>query len=353
MSLRLVSLLLGASVAGIVAVACANAPGLDSAAASDLTEGAPLVISQVYATGGTADDGFASDFVEVFNRGQSPVALKDYSLAWYPKQEKPGSGTGKTTEIFMDDAAELQPGQHFLFRLTVPGEKGKPLDAFDHQSPETTTPHTADLEPDGFVAIVPRSQAVSCLGGSESCAALDVVGFGQAARKEGSAIPSVHRDGMAFVRKNGGCQDSGDNTADFEATAPAPHTTKDEAKPCAASDAGAESDASSDAATTPSKEAGAPADAGADAAKPPPAPTPPKKPTPTTPAKDDDTADEGEVTEVETAVPAKASPKEPAKVESAAATCAMGSGPAGSGLAGGLGFGLALATLARRRRAKR
>ena len=341
--------LLGVAVAGTVAIACASDPPGTGAASADVTGATSLVISQVYASGGTTDDGFDSDYVEVFNRGTKPASMKDLSVAYYPKV----ADGGRYITMYMPED-DLQPGQHYLLKITVPGTKGKPLPSFDYRSPQFSSEddHTAAILPDGFIALIATARAPYCsaLGRLDECDAIDLVAIGDAQRKEGTAIASIP-DGMAMYRTYAGCVDTNDNAADFVSGLPAPRSMKDPATPCFVRELEA-TDASADAAVDGGT---LEPDGGADAGgEPPPAKTDagakPVSATQSAPTStsDDRSGQHGAIGTAESTPTTTKGSSQP--VADAASTCAMGTGPARSSLLGSLGLGLALAAFVRRRR---
>ena len=66
-----------------------------------------LVISQVYGGGGNSGATFTNDFIEVFNRGSTPVSLSGLSVQY-------ASTTGNFTQFTALGSTTLNPGQYFL-----------------------------------------------------------------------------------------------------------------------------------------------------------------------------------------------------------------------------------------------
>lgn len=90
----LIAATLAALLAGL------SAPAL---AASD------VVISQVYGGGGNSGATLRSDFIELFNRGNVPVTLNNWSVQY----TSVGGGTWQVTTI---PNVTLQPGQYYLIQ---------------------------------------------------------------------------------------------------------------------------------------------------------------------------------------------------------------------------------------------
>jgi len=65
------------------------------------------VISQVYGGGGNSGTTYKNDFIEIFNRSNTPVDLTGYSLQY-------AGATGTTWEVTSLTSVTLSPGQYYL-----------------------------------------------------------------------------------------------------------------------------------------------------------------------------------------------------------------------------------------------
>jgi hypothetical protein len=81
-----------------------------------------IVISQVYGGGGTSGATFTHDFVELFNRGTTPVSLAGWSVQYTSATGTGnfGSATNLITEL---PGVLLAPGQYLLIQ-EAPGAGG-------------------------------------------------------------------------------------------------------------------------------------------------------------------------------------------------------------------------------------
>ncbi|GAA3223265.1 ExeM/NucH family extracellular endonuclease [Nonomuraea helvata] len=189
-----------------------------------------VVISQVYGGGGNSGAPFSNDYVELFNRSGAPVSLDGWSV-----QYTSAAGTGNFASNKADLSGTLAPGQYHLVQLAA-----------------GTTPSGALPQPDnvgainmsgtaGKVALVRSSDGLACNGSSTACSAdqlallADLVGYGTANFSETSPAPALTNATGAF-RKSGGCADTDDNAADFEAAAPAPRNGATASAPCGGGD---------------------------------------------------------------------------------------------------------------------
>jgi len=202
--LRRASLLL---VLLVAALAAASPPAHGASAAA--------VVSQVYAGGGNSGATYQNDFVELFNRGSSPVDLTGWSI-----QYATAAGTSwQATPL----SGSLAPGRHYLVQLASAAAVGAVL-----PSPDATG--TTNLAASGGkVALVRDATALTCGASAGSCAGVpsvqDLVGYGSAADFEGSAAVGALSNTSAAVRASGGCTDTDANASDFSVAAPDPRNS--------------------------------------------------------------------------------------------------------------------------------
>ncbi|HXM57931.1 MAG TPA: PKD domain-containing protein [Candidatus Dormibacteraeota bacterium] len=217
-------------LAAAALVAGMAVPAVAPGAALAVSDG--VVISQVYGGGGNSGAPLQNDFVELFNRGAAPVSLAGWSLQY---ASATGTGTlganaGQLTEL----TGSLAPGQYLLVQEGAGAGNGSPLPA-----PDVTdgTPIAMSATA-GKVALVNTTTPLACNGGSTPCppAALativDLVGYGGADFFEGAAPAPALSNTTAAVRRDGGCQDTDGNGADFAAAAPTPRTTASAVHTC-------------------------------------------------------------------------------------------------------------------------
>lgn len=184
---------------------------------SALSVNPSVVISQVYGGGGNRQAPYLNDFVELFNRSQSPVSIDGWSV-----QYASASGTGNfgaNGAVVL--SGTLQPGQHYLVQMGSGGTAGVALPTAD----ATGTVNMSGSA--GKVVLVNNGTGLAC-NSSTTCSAeqlasiVDLVGFGSATFYEGSAPAPALTNTTAALRALGGCSDSNQNGTDFSAGAPAP-----------------------------------------------------------------------------------------------------------------------------------
>jgi uncharacterized protein len=178
-----------------------------------------VVISQIYGGGGNSGGQFKNDFIELHNRGTSPIDLTGWSVQY---ASSAGTSWAVTTLT-----GTLAPGQFYLVQeaaganLTAPG-----LPAPD-ASGGIAMSATA-----GKVALVSSTTALT--GSCPLASVVDFVGFGSAANCSEGAPTATLSNTTAAIRGSNGCTDTDVNSADFTTGAPAPRNTASAIFNCAA-----------------------------------------------------------------------------------------------------------------------
>jgi DNA/RNA endonuclease G (NUC1)/fibronectin type 3 domain-containing protein len=198
----------------VVTATNANGESVNSSEVSGLPA-APgiLVISQVYGGAGCGTAGcstFKNDYIEIFNRGGSPVSVNGWSVQY-------AAATGTTWQVTNLPNVSIGPGQYFLV-----GE-GAGANGVNNIPAPDATGTIAMSATAAKVALVSSTVALSgaCPGGF-----IDQIGYGATANcSEGgnpAPAPSVTN---ADLRNGGGCTDTNNNLADFTAAAAAPRNS--------------------------------------------------------------------------------------------------------------------------------
>lgn len=180
-----------------------------------------LVISQIFGGGANAGAPFASDYVELFNRGSSAVDIG----GWTVQYATAAGTTWQATAL----AGTIQPGRYYLVELAG-GSSGGALPTPD------ATGSTNLSATSGKIALVRGTGPLSCGATPGSCSAEplveDLVGYGTASDYEGAGAVEVLSSTTAALRAGGGCTDTDANSADLDAGAPAPRNSGSAANPC-------------------------------------------------------------------------------------------------------------------------
>ncbi len=187
-----------------------------------------VVISQVFGGNGAAPNAYASDYVELFNAGNTAQSIAGWSIQY---SSAAGTGTfasnGVTTLV-----GTLQPGQHYLVKLVTTTGNPLPVDA-DVTNNSLNISGTA-----GKLVLVNTATGLACNGSSTACSAaqlaqiVDLVGYGSTANfSEGSPAPAPSST-TAIFRANNGCTDANNNATDFVVGTPLPRNSLTAPAPC-------------------------------------------------------------------------------------------------------------------------
>lgn len=181
-----------------------------------------LVLSQVYPGGGNSGATYANDFVELLNRGSTPIDLSSWTLQYASASATSWQVTPLTGTVL--------PGHYFLVALASGGANGIAL------PPADATGSTNLAASGGKVAIVDDTTALACGATAGSCSAVtsvaDLIGYGSATDYEGSAAAPTPSATLADIRAAAGCTDTDSSSSDFTTAAPAPRTSASPAANC-------------------------------------------------------------------------------------------------------------------------
>jgi hypothetical protein len=178
--------------------------------------GGSVVISQIYGGGGDLGSTLKQDFVELHNRGNTPVSVNGWSLQYAYPTGNFNSVPNHTTPL----TGIIPAGGYYLIQLAGEGEGTNDLPTPD------AVGATAFDSNFGKVALVNSTVALS--GGCPNNASIvDFVGYGFFSNCfEGtSPAPSPSTPTISVTRIDDGCIDSGDNNADFSSNTANPRTT--------------------------------------------------------------------------------------------------------------------------------
>ncbi|MBD0325999.1 MAG: lamin tail domain-containing protein, partial [Pyrinomonadaceae bacterium] len=128
-----------------------------------------LVVSQIYGGGGNTGAPFTHDFIEIFNRGTTPIDVAGWSVQY-------ASATGTTwqvTPLCPTGPCLIQPGIYFLVQEASQAAVGSPLPTPD----VVASPAIAMAAGAGKVALVNTTTPLSgaCPAGAQI---IDFVGYG-------------------------------------------------------------------------------------------------------------------------------------------------------------------------------
>ncbi len=212
---RLISLLLAVSLLAL-SIPQGFIPIIQTAEAASPN----IVISQVYGGGGNSGATHRNDFIELFNRGTSPVNLTGWSV-----QYSSATGTGNFSGNITNLSGTLNPGQYYLVQEASQAAVGALLPTPD------ATGTIAMAAGAGKVIVANTTTGLACNGSSDPCNAgelaniIDLVGYGNANFFEGAGAAPTISATLADFRAANGCTDTDNNSADFASATPAPRNT--------------------------------------------------------------------------------------------------------------------------------
>jgi DNA/RNA endonuclease G (NUC1)/uncharacterized protein YjdB len=176
-----------------------------------------VVISQIYGGGGNSGATYTHDFVELFNPGQSDVAVGGWSVQY-------ASATGTSWGVTaLKTGAVIPAGGYYLVQMQAGAGGTTPLPTPD------TTGNAAMSATAGKVALASTTAALSgaCPTGT---LVIDLVGYGSTANcGPPTQAPS---NTTAVLRRDDGCRYTGSPADDFVAGAPTPRNSASPKKLC-------------------------------------------------------------------------------------------------------------------------
>ncbi|MEK6374951.1 MAG: DNA/RNA non-specific endonuclease [Acidobacteriota bacterium] len=186
-----------------------------------------VVISQVYGGGGNSGANFRNDYIELFNRGTSPVTLTGWSV-----QYSSSTGTGLFSSNVTNLSGTINPGQYYLVQEASTAAVGAVL-------PTPNATGTIAMASGAGKVVLVNGGGLACNGSSTPCNAaqlaqiVDLVGYGGGTNfSEGNAPTATLTNTTAAIRKANGCTDTDNNAADFNAAAGTPRNSSTTIPPC-------------------------------------------------------------------------------------------------------------------------
>ncbi len=181
-----------------------------------------VVISQVYGGGGNVGSSIKNDFIEIFNKGNTPV-----NLAGWTVQYASAGGTAWSGSTALNGT--LQPGQYYLIQEAA-GAAG----TVNLPTPDATG-NIAMGAGSGKVALVNSSSILTGTGCPFGPTVVDFVGYGTGAGGANcfeTAQGPTPSSTVADKRAGNGCTDTDNNSTDFATGAPTPRNTATATNPC-------------------------------------------------------------------------------------------------------------------------
>jgi predicted extracellular nuclease len=167
----------------------------------------PIRISQAYGGGGNSGSTYTHDFIELFNSTDTAISLSGWSVQY-------ASATGTTWAV--TPLTGTIPANGYYLIQEAQGSGGT--------TPLPTPDATGSITMSGTAFKVALVNSTTSLSGACPTGVIDFVGAA-ANCFEGSAPAPAPSNTNAVIRKEGGCQDTDDNAADFVTGAPTPRNT--------------------------------------------------------------------------------------------------------------------------------
>jgi uncharacterized protein len=205
------------------ALACVGLIVLVAGAQPAVAVSPTLVISQVYGGGGNAGSTLKNDFMELHNRGTTPVDVTGWSV-----QYASSAGVNWTVTTL---SGTIPPGRYYLIKQAAQGGGTVELPNADAMG-TTTMSATA-----GKVVLVTNNTMIPA-GTSCPSGVVDLVGYGSAANCfEGAGPTATLSNTTAALRNDQGCAETDNNSADFTVGTPNPRNSFSDAHFCGAESA--------------------------------------------------------------------------------------------------------------------
>jgi uncharacterized protein len=198
----------------VAATACASTvvAGLLTVSGGAAYAASPdVVVSQVYGGGGNTGAQYTNDFIELYNRGTSPVSVAGWTVQY-------ASATGSTWSKTVLSGS-IGPGRYYLVE-EAGGTAGSALPTPD------ATGTIAMSATSAKVALVTNGTSLTCATGCDKATGVkDFVGYGSSASSSETAPTGNLSNTRAALRSGGGATDTDNNSADFTLAAPTPRNS--------------------------------------------------------------------------------------------------------------------------------
>ena len=200
------------NISSVTGAGVTDAQGQGTIVNDDGIASSGVVISQVYGGGGNSGATYRNDFIELYNRGATPVDLTGWSVQFTAPTSAFAATSGTGTPLTTNLSGIIQPGHYFLIQEAA----GANVTTSVLLPTPDVTGAIAVGSTAGKVALVTNTTVLS--GNCPAFAAngiVDFVGYGAADCSETSPTP-VLTNLLAAIRNNNGCTDTDNNNADFD-----------------------------------------------------------------------------------------------------------------------------------------
>ncbi len=178
-----------------------------------------VVISQIYGGGGNSGATLKNDFIELFNRGTSPINVTGWSVQY-------SSAAGTSWQVTPLLSGSIPPGGYYLIQQGAGGGG-----TVDLPTPDVTG-SIAMSATAGKVALVGDATPSTGSGCPFAASVFDFVGYGSTATCSETSPTTAPSNTTAVLRAFNGCIDTGNNSADFDEGTPDPRNSASPARSC-------------------------------------------------------------------------------------------------------------------------
>jgi hypothetical protein len=211
------------TVSNVVGAGVADGQAMGTIINDDGVGSSTVVISQVYGGGGNSGATYKNDFIELYNRGATPVDVTGWSVQFTGATAAFAAtssfdGSPLTTNL----SGVIQPGHYFLIQEAA----GANLSATPLPSPDQVGA-IAMGGTAGKVALVSNTTVLSgnCPTPFASNNIVDFVGYAPTADCSETSPTAILSNTTAAIRKQNGCQDTDNNNIDFNVGGPIPRNS--------------------------------------------------------------------------------------------------------------------------------
>jgi hypothetical protein len=171
-----------------------------------------IVIAEIYGGGGNSGANYSHDYIVLFNKSAAAVDVNGWSVQ-YASATGPSTGSWASGPI-ANTSTLIPAGGYFLVKMASGGANGASIG-----TPDGLTNNINMSASAGKVALCNVTNALTTTTPS-SPTIVDLVGFGTTANFSETANAPALTTTTSLLRKDGGCFDSDNNSADFITGAP-------------------------------------------------------------------------------------------------------------------------------------
>jgi hypothetical protein len=193
--------------------------------------GGDIVFSQIYTGGGNAGSTYKDNFIELFNRSNTPI-----DISGWPLHIASDTGPFNVAVSFTSSRGlTIPPGGYLLIEFETTGSSGGSLPFPDLFVPQFGQ-FSINLSPSGKLALTKPGTSLNGPCPAANSGVVDFAGYGSTANCfEGTGPTGTLSNTTSAIRKASGCTDSNNNSSDFLVSTPTPRNSFSPKHVCSAS----------------------------------------------------------------------------------------------------------------------